>query len=399
MQVYYLTMAFPVPSETFISNDVQALRSLEVDISIHCLRPRRRDFLKLIQERQLVKFKVTHNSCFSSLRGIFKGFLKPKILYDLTMFVFSKTCSNPIQFIKSLLLIPRALDIFFEVCKYRPDIVHLCWGHYPSIVGYLVQRWYPTICLSIFLGAYDLITLHKCTPTIIRKADVIFTHAKVNVNTIFNIGGRNIYVVYRGVNLNSFQLPHPHEKISKRLVAAGRLISQKGFNEVISIFEEVIKTFPNASLTILGDGPELGNLKKLCLEKGLISAVNFKGHVKHESVLEEMTRSEVFILMSRYSGERLPNVIKEAMASKCLCVTTKTPGIEELLVHEKYGYIVSPGDCASAAKYIKKAFYNPQKMKSMIDAAYKHILSNFDVQNNMNQYKKIWQKNINNNKF
>ncbi|WP_232225145.1 glycosyltransferase family 4 protein [Dactylococcopsis salina] len=391
-------MAFPVPSETFISNDVKALQSIGVNISVHTLRPMRKDFNRLVKERGLYSLEITHNSIASSFRGLSRGIFKPKILFSLIAFLFSKTWFSPIQLFKSLLLLPRVLDIFFNICKKKPDIVHLSWGHYPCLVGYLVQQWLPEACLSIFLGAYDLVNWHKCTPEVIKKADLVFTHAKVNKSKIFELGAKNIEVVYRGINLNYFQKYKIDidKKIPKRFITAGRLIPQKGFDDVILAFEKIAERFSDASLVILGDGPELKKLKKLCNDKRLSPFVMFYGHVEHEKVLEEMAKAEIFILMSKYDGERLPNVIKEAIASKCLCVTTQTLGIEELVEHEQHGYIVPQGDYTSAANYLNQILNNPQKINGMRKLAYHHLLCKFDLNVNMMRYRDLWQKCIEN---
>ena len=42
-----------------------------------------------------------------------------------------------------------------------------------------------------------------------------------------------------------------------------------------------------------------------------------------------MSEAEFFFLMS--TTERIPNVVKEAMAAGCVCVVSETPGIRELV--------------------------------------------------------------------
>ena len=54
-------------------------------------------------------------------------------------------------------LIPMSFYMFEKLKKEKPDIVHLFWGHYPSLVGYLVKKNMPDTKLSQFLGAYDLV--------------------------------------------------------------------------------------------------------------------------------------------------------------------------------------------------------------------------------------------------
>lgn len=395
MKIYYLTMAFPVPSETFKSNDVRTLSLIGLNVLVHTFRPKRSDFARLMTQRNLSNIEVHHNSVLSSVLGIVYGTFRPKILFDLLFFILIHTWNHPSQLLKSLILMPRSLDIFFSICRDRPDVVHLAWGHYPSLVGYLVKKWSHDIVLSIFLGAHDLESRYQCISPAVKKADAVFTHAKTNLNSIYNLGAESVNVVYRGVDLKSIGQYKALEKAPRSILAAGRLIPAKGFADVIRVFEQIIQNFPDASLQILGAGPEMPRLKKMAFEKGLENSIHFRGHVCHSTVLEEMAKAEIFILMSQYHAERLPNVIKEAMASRCICITTPTPGIEELLVHEESGYIVAPNDFKSAANIIERVFENPSSFNTLADAGYKHVSRDFNLHASMATYKSIWERVLN----
>jgi colanic acid/amylovoran biosynthesis glycosyltransferase len=395
MKVYYLTMAFPVASETFKSNDVRSLSLMGLNVSVYTFRPKRSDFARLMTQRHLSSIEVHHNSMLSSVIGILYGAFRPKISLDLLLFILTHTWNHPSQLLKSLILMPRSLDIFFSIRRDRPDVVHLAWGHYPSLVGYLVKKWSNTIALSIFLGAHDLESRYQCTSPVLKRADAVFTHAKTNLDSIYNLGAKSVNVVYRGIDLNHIEQYRTIKKSPRSILAAGRLIPKKGFADVIRAFEQVIQDFPDASLQILGTGPEMQRLKQMAFRKDLVSSIYFRGHVSHSTVLEEMAKSEIFILMSQYHAERLPNVIKEAMASRCICITTPTPGIEELLVNEKSGYIVAPSDFKSAANIIERVFENPSAFNALVNSGYEHVIRHFNLHTSMAAYKSTWEKVIN----
>ena len=61
LKVAYITMQFPVPSETFATNDVRALRSLGIHIDIYGLRSIHPEALKLLKERDLANLKPSHS--------------------------------------------------------------------------------------------------------------------------------------------------------------------------------------------------------------------------------------------------------------------------------------------------------------------------------------------------
>lgn len=53
MKISYITINFPLPSETFASNDVKVLRDIEVDISVYSLKNRDKNYNNLIKSRNL----------------------------------------------------------------------------------------------------------------------------------------------------------------------------------------------------------------------------------------------------------------------------------------------------------------------------------------------------------
>jgi colanic acid/amylovoran biosynthesis glycosyltransferase len=152
--------------------------------------------------------------------------------------------------------------------------------------------------------------------------------------------------------------------------------------------------WPDATLVILGDGRELQTLKALAKALAIDHAVSFKGHVNHHAVFRELLTAEVFLFMSTKSSERLPNVVKEAMGSRCVCVATNTPGIEELLVHGKEGFVVPQGDVETAARFIEQAFADAAQREVMVEAAHLHVKEDFDLERIMVRYCEHWRRSF-----
>ncbi len=387
-------MAFPVPSETFASNDVLALCRAGVEVSVHSLRPPQPKAATLVIERELNQFKITHNSLRSSLRGLWIGSSQMGLLCRTMVWLVSNVWKNPNHLLRSLILLPRSFDLYHQICHARPDVVHLYWSHYPSLVGYLVQKTCPTIAVSISFVAHDIVEKYACTTSVARQADLIQTITAANVPAIQKLGidPARILLSYHGVNLR--HIPPAHQKIQRRIVTVGRLIPEKGFEEVLRIFSQVRLQWEDASLVVLGDGPDRENLERLAHQLGIFDAVSFRGHVSHDLVFKEMAIAEVFLFMSQYNAERLPNVVKEAMACRCLSVVTHTPGIEELMGHGVQGYVVPPGDLETATKHINDVFANPTQTAGMVDQACQHVMTNFDLDRIIQVLAQHWQQKV-----
>lgn len=398
MKVWYVTMQFPAPSETFAGSDVRALRRSGAEVSVHSLRPAHENAEGMLAERGLNATEVTHGGPAEALRGLGVGLTRPGLLLGLLGWLFRHTRDNPDHLLRSLVLVPRTLELFARTERAKPEVVHLFWGHYPAMVAHLVQKYLPETVVSVFLGAYDLEMNYGPSAPVARNADVVWTHARVNLPALKRLGipEERIRVAYRGLELSPFQEKPPVEKVPHRLVTAGRLIPSKGIGDVLEVLARVLEKWPDATLIVLGDGPAREALEAQAKCLGVAHAVTFRGHVSHETVLEEMTAAEVFLFMSKKPSERLPNVVKEAVASRCLCIATRTPGMDELLVDGAYGFVIDQGDVAAAAGHIDATFAKEGagegSTEAMTMAAYQHLEEHFDVDRIMAAYHAQWRR-------
>jgi glycosyltransferase involved in cell wall biosynthesis len=393
MRICYITMQFPATSEAFAASDLRALRRLGATLSIHSLRPAHPRAARLLNEYGLTEVAHTHNSLVASLAGAGLALRRPIVLLQMIGWIVARCWRNPDHLLRSLVLLPRVFQIVESIRRERPDLVHLFWGHYPALVGHLVRRQMPGMVLSTFLGAYDLTWNYGGTPPVARAASVVWTHARENLPAIRRLGveEQRIGFSYRGVELRLFE-GNSRQKVARRIVSASRLIPAKAVSDLLRVFALVLEDWPDASLVLLGDGPERAQLEALAAELGVEHAVEFRGHVSHETVRAEMAAAQVFLLMSRNESERLPNVVKEAICSRCLCIVTESPGIGELLQHGVHGYVVEQGDLQAAARRIGEVFNGEVMVEEMTAAAYDHVRTHFDVERNMARYLERWEE-------
>ena len=232
------------------------------------------------------------------------------------------------QLLVGLAFVPRSMGILASLEREQPDVVHLFWGHYPSIVGFLVLARLPRTVLSMFLGTYDLTRLYRGSAWVASRADLVSTHARWNVPVLEALGApqQRIHVAYRE-SIQRYSAESRHQKHGGGLFPAGVSMKERGWTMCCSCFEKSTRAVPRATLRLLGQGPERANLERLSQSLGIDRAVTFVGHVAQRRVARELAAAEVFLHMSWDETERLPNVVKEAMASRCLCVVTRTSGI------------------------------------------------------------------------
>jgi len=130
-------------------------------------------------------------------------------------------------------------------------------------------------------------------------------------------------------------------------VYTGRLDAAKGLPELVSAWQRVVASRPQARLWLAGEGPLRNGLAEQIAGLGLSGRVVLAG--VFDSVEELLAAADLFVLPSREEGPSL--ALLEAMAAGLPIVATDIPGTRELVTDGQHGLLV-PGqdiDALSAA--------------------------------------------------
>jgi glycosyltransferase involved in cell wall biosynthesis len=160
-----------------------------------------------------------------------------------------------------------------------------------------------------------------------------------------------ITVHYTGVELDRFR-PVDRTAAKARLgvdgpliVSAGALIPRKGQAVTIAALEHI----PQATLILVGEGPDRPMLERQVAATGLTDRVRFLGSRPHGDLPDLLAAADLMILPS--SSEGLANVWVEALACGTPIIITDVGGARELLRDDSAGRIVArePEAIAAAA--------------------------------------------------
>ena len=138
-----------------------------------------------------------------------------------------------------------------------------------------------------------------------------------------------------------------------RFLAVGRLVEKKAPHLTLLAFARVVEHVPDATLTMVGDGPLRGICQDLIEGLQIANSVTLLGAQPHERVRDEMAAARGFVQHSLQAAdgdcEGTPVAIIEASASGLPVVATRHAGIPDVVLHERTGRLVTERDVAAMA--------------------------------------------------
>ena len=172
---------------------------------------------------------------------------------------------------------------------------------------------------------------------------------------------------------------------NKRVMAAGRLEWQKGFDRLIASWAIVHDKHPDWHLHIFGSGTMQHQLTELITFHGLEEVITI--HPYTLAIDKEYSDSSIFVLSSRFEGFGL--VLLEAMQSGLPCVTFDCPfGPGEVVIDNQTGFVVDNGDVATFADKLCCLIEDESLRKRFSEASVERT-KHYDVEIVMNRWKTL----------
>ena len=178
----------------------------------------------------------------------------------------------------------------------------------------------------------------------LKGADAIaalFDRARDDADRI--AGGTRAYTI--ALPALADEVPAPCAPVTgKTIVAAGRLVREKGFADLIDAF--ALLDDPDANLVIVGAGTERGALVARATARGVADRLVLPGYVT--DIRPWLDEARLFVLSSHFEG--YPAVLVEALgAGRPVVATRCTSAVETLIDSPEIGSIVPIGDVRAMA--------------------------------------------------
>jgi len=230
----------------------------------------------------------------------------------------------------------------------------------------LLGSWVPILIKKIYKKPLIIRTgydMHDFAKQDKKSSFIIFLY---KVLTNFAVKNCDYFTVTSKADLNRFKKRYPKyeqkfllrpnwvevdelndfkNRYSNKLLAVGRLVSQKNFDYLISEFAD---SKYNIEIDIVGNGPEKDNL--VTQAKKYNVTINFLGNLSNRKLLKLYQRYKFFISTSLFEGN--PKALLEAMGSGCVVIGSNIKNHSDIISDNQNGYLFDFGNNNLINKFI-----------------------------------------------
>ena len=207
---------------------------------------------------------------------------------------------------------------------------------------------------------------------------------KSELQRLFGLPFEKINVIPNGVNLNLYngverdynfrrQYAADNEKI---ILYVGRLVYEKGIQNLIAAMPKVLNNYHDSKLIIAGKGGMIDELRDEVRRLNIENKVYFTGYLNLTQVTKMYKCADVAVFPSTY--EPFGVVALEGMLSGTPVVVSDVGGLNEIVEHKVNGMKSYAGNPNSIADSILELLFNPELCANVAKAAKAKVKSQYN---------------------
>ena len=273
----------------------------------------------------------------------------------------------------------------------KPSLVHAHFGPDAMFAASTARR--MKIPLVVTFHGYDATRPDVAHPTIgtrlwqrrrvdvFAQAELILAVSDFVADSLLALGAPANKVVRHYVGVDTERFAPATHAAAARVLFVGRLSEVKGITDAIRAMAIVRAAIPQATLTVVGDGPLRDEVARLDCE--LAVNAQLLGALDHDEVVAQMGRADLFCAPSRATldGQRegLGLVFVEAHACGVPVVSCRSGGIAEVVEHGVTGLLTDEGDVDAIAAAIIELLTDDEQRRQFGIAARQRAVRDFDL--------------------
>ncbi|PQJ14075.1 glycosyltransferase family 4 protein [Nonlabens tegetincola] len=202
---------------------------------------------------------------------------------------------------------------------------------------------------------------------------------------LFGLKKDKLKIIPYGLELDLFYNEDPTAYQQYNLLNIGTVIRKKGLFQLAQAFNKVVENYPAATLTLVGsDSPDVqtGSLSTWKLVEQTFTErarkqVTYLGKVPYNQVQELIKKAHVCVFPSL--AETLGMVTIESMALHKAVVNTNIGWAQDLITHEKDGYMHHPDEIDKYVSSVSSLFDDEELVKNIALHARATVEQRFDI--------------------
>ncbi len=297
----------------------------------------------------------------------------------------------------------RLLSSFFIPLKLKNKINNIDMLYQNQLLG----CWVPILIKKIYKKPLVIRTgydMHDFAKQDKKSSLIIFLY---KILTIFAVKNCDYFTVTSNADLNRFKNSYPKythkfllrpnwvevdelsdfkNRYSNKLLAVGRLVTQKNFKYLIS---EFANSKNNLQIDIVGNGPEKNNLTTQAKKHNV--KINFLGNLSNSKLLKLYQQYKFFISTSLFEGN--PKALLEAMGSGCVVIASNIKNHSDIISDNRNGYLFDIGNnnLNNKFKMLKQTDTNFSKISK---DAYLFIKNEYTLDKSINSFYEDFERTL-----
>jgi glycosyltransferase involved in cell wall biosynthesis len=182
---------------------------------------------------------------------------------------------------------------------------------------------------------------------------------------VFAAFGLRADVIPNGIDLDEFRF-RERDPLRPTILSTRNLAYPYNVACTLRAFQEIQAHRPDATLTVVGAGPDEAALRELA-HRLKLTGVHVRGRVAPGDIAAVYGAHDIYLQSP--SIDNMPLSVLEAFASGLPVVSTDVGGVSAILEHEKHGLLASPDDHCALAAHVLRLLNDPVGARRMARAA------------------------------
>ncbi len=192
------------------------------------------------------------------------------------------------------------------------------------------------------LAGFGRFLERKIFPNFYRSTPIVTLSesSRAELSSVLGFRRKNIYVVEPGIS-HSF-CPSIDKSEFPLVVVTGRLSPYKQIDRIINVVKKVRSTIPNVRLEIIGEGPDVGRIRRVIESLSDNSWVSLRGRVSENELVDTYQRAWVTTSASLSEGWGM--TLTEDARCGTASVASNIPGHVDAVSNGVSGYLFDNDD-------------------------------------------------------